>query len=133
MRELPFHERKMSNLGLPDHMWEIKHGKWPLRAGGRVTRSHIGEITASSRWQGSPGPVGDNRVARPRWMDDMYTINIRQTLRRAPLCEVGFWTTVEMDGAVHSVQGQPRGYLAGKPATWTFEKPAGSTFDKTSA
>ena len=77
--------------------------------------------------------AGDNRVARPRWMDDMYTINIRQTLRRAPLCEVGLWTTVEMDGAVHSVQGQPRGYLAGKPATWTFEKPASSAFDKASA
>ena len=60
----------------------------------------------------------------------MYTINIRQTLRRAPLCEVGLRTTVEMDGAV---QGQERGYLAGKPATWTFEKPASSTFDKTSA
>ena len=67
MRELPFHERKMSNLGLPDHMWEIKHGKWPLRAAGRVTRSHIGEITASSRWQGSPGPVITGWLAPDGW------------------------------------------------------------------
>ena len=87
-------------------------------------RDHSQQQMAGQPW------AGDNRVARPRWMDDMYTINIRQTLCRAPLCEVGLRTTVEMDGAV---QGQARGYLAGKPATWTFEKPASSTFDKTSA
>ena len=55
-------------------------------------RDHSQQQMAGQPW------AGDNRVARPRWMDDMYTINIRQTLRRAPLCEVGLWTTVEMDG-----------------------------------
>ena len=71
-------KRKRSNLELTDHMWKIKHGKWP--AHGRVTtleRDHMGlQQMAMPR-------AGDNRVAAQ--MDGRHVHNKQTPVHISPL------------------------------------------------